>query len=253
MPNHTSGPYTASITNAQGTYVDCEPVTFSYIQLKGFFRVLVGLFGVFCLTVVCVFAIPKLLADRAYSPFRYAILVPGVVGLVLALWCRNTSVLCYIPLQVLTLTFLEWRRWNLGEWTTASITPLYISLLTALLNLQLIPATQGLVGIPAGILVGGLTAFSIIALRIAIREQVTWPRLLAGLAIGAGLPCAGALFILILYGIIAGSAPPFAVCVSIPIFFGLPVLLFIGFVCGNTWAEDVATGSILRTHSWTKL
>ncbi len=233
--------------------MDCEPVTFSHIPLTNFIRAIVGLFGLIGFAAVCVFAIPKLRADRTYSPFRFCILVPGLLGVALALWCRNTFVLCCVPLQALTLTFLLWRWWNAGDWASASVAALGASLLAAWPNMQLIPATEGIVGIPAGILVGGLTAFPIITLRIAVREQATWPRLLVGLVVGAGLPCAGLSFILILYAIVAGSAPPVAVCVSVPIFFGLPVLLFIGLVCGDKWTEAVATGSTPRAQTWITL
>jgi len=234
MPTLAIGRFTCAAANPDDTLSTAVPVTFFYAPLHlVLWGSVLGLFG---------FAFVHLHGAESFSAAKYVVLVPGLIGVVFAVF-NNTFVLFLgIPLACLTVLFLTWRllRVQNSLWAAFQafilcivMTGLYLALSEDVWRSWEIYPVYSLI-------LGGCTAWPLVALRLAVRRRASWKRLLVGLVFGPAVP------ILVLFGSgIFDGAPWWAYLLTAG-FFGVPPLLYTGLIRWNRWAREVATGAMFR-------
>jgi hypothetical protein len=233
MPILALGTYTAVAGGADGTLATSSPVEFTYVPLNlGVWLVGIAFFAA---------GVLSLRAASAYSGAKYIVLLPFVVGVVLVMVDNEYTLFSGIPLQILTVLFLVW-RWLRVRNVVRSVFQIIILciVLTAVnfLSISEIYSAPLFLRVIYPLVLGVCIAWPLVTLRIAVRRQVTWKRLTAGLMFGAPVVIGILAFALGIFG----YAPWWVWLLTAAVFF-FPALLFSALIRWNAWARDVVTGN----------
>lgn len=236
MPVLSFGSYSARVAGGDGVFVQSEPVRFFYLPLN-----LATWLAVILLLLLGIRYYPRL--DRGFGAGKYGILLPGAVGIGIICLVEGENLMFGFPLQALTLSLLLWRWRRVRGSLWAAVLALAAGVAISLANICVIPVLRENYIIPAfpvGVVIGGICAWPLLTLRVAVRKGVTWRRLLVGVLLGMALPLAG----LIPYGISFGA--PAKAYWNILEFVALAALPFAVYVRWNRWVRAVATGRMFR-------
>jgi len=237
MPILALGTYSARLAGSDDALVRASPGDFTYLPLNWLlWLALVGLSGA---------VIRSFRRMRPYPRSRYLVLVPGIVGLPLALFLGHHPISAFsIPLQALTILFLVTYWLRLKGTLRGSLLALGACLVTSLGTMLVLPGnlnqSASIAGVQ-GLAIGACIGFPLFAIRVAIRRRVTGRRLLLGLLIGVGAPI---LVMGVFFGLFS-HAPWWAFPLVIS-FLGFHGIIYSVLVRWNSWARDVVTGAMFR-------
>lgn len=236
MPLLALGFYAARVAGGDAGFLQSEPVSFFYLPLN-----LVMWLAIIAVLLLGIRYYPRL--DRGSGVGKYGILLPGAVGIGIVCLVDDESLLFGFPLQVLTLSLLLWRWRRVRNSLWAAVLALAAGIAISLANIYTIPVLREnyfIPAVPVALIIGGICAWPLLTLRVAIRKGVTWRRLMAGVLLGMAVPLAG----LIPYGI-SFEAPSEAYW-NILAFVALATLPFAVYVRWNRWVRAVATGRMFQ-------
>ena len=122
-----------------------------------------------------------------FPPTAHAVLVPGLIGIGCAFTGNPEWMVLCIPLQVVTLVFLAWGGIRRGDLVPVMASALIVSIAVSILVLLLL-GEESRNALQNGSFYGLLAVFPLITIRFAVRNGVTWSRLLVGFVLGFLLP-----------------------------------------------------------------
>jgi len=240
MPILAIGEFKARSADESG-FVRGQAVTFTYVPWY-----LALWFG--CAALVAAIARLFWRARRSYSKGRYLVLIPGVVGIAMLVFLEFGYLTWLVTpsLGTLTVVFVIWRLLRvrsrvLGAFLAAAA-GMAVLLATLMVVYWKLDARFDWGDLFTVLVFGGNVGGPVAGIRLALRDRVTWKRLMAGLGIG---------FVITLgfHAIEATRYEYFSfgdLWPDVLVPFAIGGCIFAVFARWNAWARDVATGNMFR-------
>jgi len=180
---------------------------------------------------------------RIYSAGRYAVFIPGIIGIVLMQWegagdMGEMIFVLGIAFLIPTAVFITWRILRTSRTLFAVLlAPLVTAIvLTAGLMDELMRSGTGQI---VSVLIGGLIfAWPIMALRFVCRKRVSWKRIAVSLLVGLVPIIVFFIFLLATRG--GGNWGEMLPALGITM---APTLIAAAYIRWNAWARDLVTGN----------